>query len=259
MGNLLEINKVNTMAGGGTRYFSIAFAEFLFMFLILFVIHSTSQSPQGPFALFAVFLISVFVTANISGGQLNSAVSLLCWLNTRGVKENGGAVFLISAISQILGGTLGVLSAHWLDLPITNLLPFPKTTVGVAIFVEALFTFLLCIIVSHLTDPANPPKNTIIPSLLVPAVIFSQAIAIGRLTGGLINPSIALATVFANAILSGTEHFHNVWIYLVGAFLGAILAHFVYTYFLKSVFAPATRHKELEEEPEPVAAPAAAQ
>ena len=60
-----------------------------------------------------------------------------------------------------------------------------------------------------------------------PAVVC-EIFVIGPFTGGSVNPARTFGPYVANALFGGTTHWGELWIYVVGPVVGAVLAAFVY-------------------------------
>lgn len=119
------------------RLTSIVALEFIGMFYVLLCIHTGSESPLFPFAVFSGFFLAIFITAKVSGGQVNAAVSYLCYLNDKDKDPEAGNKYLYCAIAQIAGGFVAGCIAKSCGFPLANLDDFPKGTfLLAAIFME---------------------------------------------------------------------------------------------------------------------------
>jgi len=175
----------------------------------------------------------VAALGHVSGCHLNPAVTL-------GLAVTGRFPWSAAAVyvgAQLAGGLLGAL-ATWVSygdrartlgaLGATR--PADGVSVGQALVVEALVTFVLVlVVVSVATD--DRAQNAIAPV----AVGFALAAAIfvaGPLTGGAVNP----ARAFGPNLLAG--EFGALWIYLVAPTVGGVVAALVYDRLLSAAEPP---------------------
>jgi MIP family channel proteins len=160
----------------------------------------------------------------ISGGHFNPAVTFGFLVTGRIPASLAGRY----AISQILGATIAgflvkiVFADVWLDVvQETRLVSVDAgVTMGTAILVEAILTFLLVTVVfGTAVDPRRPNVGGFAIGLTVAANIL----ACGTLTGASMNPARTLGL----ALVAGFWEGHHVyWIGpLLGGALGALLYH----------------------------------
>jgi aquaporin Z len=209
---------------------SMYFMEFVGSFFIVFTIHNCTDpanpSPFGVFAIALSFFVSVFLSAQISGAHLNGAVTLLIYLKESKEKPDlDPTKYYYYFASQVAGGLCAGLVSSALD---GNLAQPQISGVSNAtgFLLEAIFAMVLCLCVRtivefHVSDPA-------LAGLIVAAVIFVEAIAIGPFTGGVINPSIGTALIGARAFAFGSGQLTNFWIYLLAPCVGAYAAHVIF-------------------------------
>jgi len=208
---------------------SMYFMEFVGSFFIVFTIHNCTD-PANPtaFGVFAIalsFFISVFLAAQISGAHLNAAVTLLIYLKESKEKPDlDPTKYYYYVASQIAGGLCAGLVSSALDGNLAK--PAITTSNATGFLLEAIFAMLLCLCVRtivefHVSDPS-------IAGMIVASVIFTQAIAIGPFTGGVINPSIGISLIGARAFAFGSSELANIWIYILAPCAGAYAAHAIF-------------------------------
>ena len=177
-----------------------------------------------------VLAIMVSITAHISGGQVNPAVTIGLWV--AGKIPSQRAVILIGA--QFLGAVAGALLLKYL-VP-TALYDAggggtPALAEGIAsgkgIVIEATTTFLLVFAVfGTAVDPRGPFSKT--AGLTIGLAIAFDIMAFGPYTGAAMNP----ARWFGPALVSG--EWANWFVWIIGPVAGSIIAVVVYaTAFLK--------------------------
>lgn len=183
-----------------------------------------------------VLAIMVSVTAHISGGHVNPAVTIGLWV--AGKVPSGRAVVYIGA--QLLGAVTAALLLKYV-VP-TELFDAaeggaPALAEGLAagkgILIEAVMTFFLVFAVfGTAVDPRGPFSKT--AGLTIGLVIAFDIMAFGPYTGAAMNP----ARWFGPALAAGS--WSNWYVWIVGPIAGGIIAAVVYTsVFLKDA-EPAT-------------------
>eukprot|EP01016_Furgasonia_blochmanni_P050535 TRINITY_DN7823_c0_g1_i1.p1 TRINITY_DN7823_c0_g1~~TRINITY_DN7823_c0_g1_i1.p1 ORF type:complete len:264 (-),score=43.06 TRINITY_DN7823_c0_g1_i1:176-967(-) len=213
--------------------------EFIGSFIVVFTIHLAAPHQFGAFAIATSFFVAVLISAKVSGANLNSAVTLLCFLNNLSRHEPiKSRVYVNYVLHQIAGGVAAGLVAMGLGSNLVKL-EFAGGSLQ-AVVLECIYTCLLCLIVCMASDPNYaPPIEPALVGLLVAGLIFVQAVTIGPLTGGVVNPSIGVAITFTRAIRYGVHELVASWIYIVGPCLGALIAYFIYQNGMKPALTPA--------------------
>jgi aquaporin Z len=166
--------------------------------------------------------VLVTATMNISGGHLNPAVTL-AGLATGRVAWRKAAAYLGA---QLAGAVLAAALIKW---------SFPSGATRVAIFgtpalaanvtfmqgtlLEALFTFFLMSAVIGTAVSRDAPK---VGGFGIGLAVLASALAIGPLTGGVLNP----ARAFGPAVIAW--EFHAQFVYWIGPIVGAVLAAFLW-------------------------------
>jgi MIP family channel proteins len=178
----------------------------------------------------------VSVTAHLSGGHVNPAVTIGLWVS--GKVPSGKTVVYIAA--QLLGAVAGAYLLKYLvprDLYDaasggTPTLAGP-IAVGKGIVIEAVTTFFLVFAVfGTAVDDRGPFSKT--AGLTIGLVIAFDIMAFGPYTGAAMNP----ARWFGPALASGTWSDWFVWI--VGPIAGGIIAAVLYSSVFLKDKTPAT-------------------
>ncbi|HMB94666.1 MAG TPA: aquaporin, partial [Tepidisphaeraceae bacterium] len=166
----------------------------------------------------------IYMGGHISGGHYNPAVSLAVFL--RG--KLNGRDFVFYLISQLLGAVCASLAVHWILGK--TFAPAPGMMVGAAraVFVEALFTFALALVVLNTATAPQTEGNSYF-GLAIGFTVVVGAIAGGGVSGGAFNPAVGTGPILVNMML-GNGSLQNLWIYLVGPFLGGAVAAAVYRF-----------------------------
>ncbi|KAL8496507.1 hypothetical protein ACS0TY_020277 [Phlomoides rotata] len=230
------------VAIGNTNEFSqpgalkAAVAEFISTLLFVFagsgsgiaynkLTGDAAASPSGLVAAavahgFALF-VAVAISANISGGHVNPAVTFGLFV--------GGNITLIRGILYIIAQLLGSVAACFLLSFVTGLSAPAFAVGGISIWSAFVFeivaTFgLVYTVYATAVDPKKGEIGIIAP-LAIGLIVGANILAAGPFTGAAMNPAVA----FGPALASFTWAGH--WIYWAGPLIGAGLAGLVYEVF----------------------------
>lgn len=205
-------------------------AEFVGTFTLIFI-GAGAGAVSGD--LVAVALAHGFVIVglayafgDLSGLHINPAVTVGLWA--------GGRVDTTTAVSyivtQLVGGVAGaavlafVLGGTSSGLGATTLAAGVTPVQGLVI--EIILTFLLVNTIYHAA--VSGKAGDMAPVAIGLTLIFCILMG-GPLTGASLNPARTLGP----AILTG--NFANIWLYFIGAPLGAVLAALLHNYVLRPV------------------------
>ncbi len=181
-----------------------------------------------------VLAVMVAVTAHISGGHVNPAVTIGVWVTGR-MKTPRAITYIVA---QLAGGVVGALALkavvpHQLADKASLGTPLVAHTLGVssgaAVALEAILTFFLVFTVFATgVDERGPFKA--LSGFPIGLVLVFDILAGGPLTGAAMNP----ARAFGPALVSGT--WTDQWVYWVGPIVGGVLGAGTYALaFLKRV------------------------
>lgn len=203
--------------------------EFLGTFALVFIGASSValSIQQGgsilatAFAFGLVLMTLIYSWGSFSGAHFNPAVSF--GFAVAGQMHWG--LMLGYWVAQILGGiAAGALVAYFFGTSNAGVSvgTFTNTDAWKAVLMEAVLTFLL--VITYLLVYRNP-FLALVSGLAIGLVLTFCFIAGGSSTGASMNPARSLGpAIFGNTL--GTY-----WIYIVGPFIGALLAALVYKLF----------------------------
>jgi MIP family channel proteins len=209
-------------------------AEFVGTFALVFIgggaimmVQQTGNSAgllQVALAHGLILALMVSATMNVSGGQLNPALTVGLLVARRITPTVAG----VHILAQLLGA---VVAAWALKLTMPTAL-FTATQGGgqsialdvtavQAIGLEAIATFFLMFMVYGTAVHTAAPK---IGGLAIGLTIAAGILAIGPLTGGSMNPARSFGPAVVSGVLTGQV------VYWVGPILGAIAAAMVWEF-----------------------------
>ncbi len=183
----------------------------------LFLVLAISLT-KNPLAIGLMLMSIVYFGAHISGAHYNPAVTIAVWLR--------GRLKWTKIFGYFAAQVLGALAASWIFYILSGktFLPSPGNGVAIlnSILVEILFTFLLCSVILAVATSKKFEGNHIY-GLAIGLTLAAGAFAGGNISGGVYNPAVALGPMVLNSFF-GFPSWNNLVIYLIGPFLGGILA-----------------------------------
>ncbi len=205
------------------RFLRPHFAEFIGTFVLVFAgcaaITVGKLSAEGVALTFALVIATmVYAFGHISGGQFNPAVSI--GLATGGHQSwlRAGTFIVAQCLGAIAGAVALRLTIGSTIAGVTN----PAGSVGESFALEAIFTFMLVIVVTAVaTDPRAPREAA---ALAIGGAIALGGLAAGPISGGSLNPARSLGP----ALVVGD--FANLWLYIVAPIVGGVVAALAYRY-----------------------------
>lgn len=197
-------------------------AEFLgvAVFVASIVGVSTSGSPLGGLAAATTLGLMILVTAGISGGHLNPAVSLYFFAR----REMSGTDFVSYVIAQLVGGVAGAaLGGLVWGKPELTVYTGAATPVG-GFAAEVLATAILVAVVGHL---AGRGQGNLIP-VAVGAWVFAAGSFVS--SGAFANPAVTFGRMFtpSSAGINLTDGAWYIVAQIVGTLLAVLLIGFVF-------------------------------
>lgn len=176
------------------------------------------------FAFGLAIVATAYVIGNISGCHVNPAVSFAVFLG----KKMDAKDFIGYIVAQVIGAILGaallkyVSGAAGVDLT-GGLGSNGIGTVGVmgALIVEIILTFIFVFTILGVTS--DPGKSQIAGVVIGLTLVFVHIVGI-PLTGTSVNPARSIGP----AIFAGGAALSNLWIFIVGPLVGALIARIAY-------------------------------
>lgn len=216
-----------------SRYIAESIGTFV---LVLFgcgvVVVSEGNLVATALAFGLVIVAMAYSIGNVSGYHINPAVSLSMVL----MKKMSWKDFGFYVLFQVIGGLLGSLvlllilgSNNNLGGNAVNPIIISGGDFGallIGLLVEVILTFVFIISILGITDKS---ENKVIVGLVIGLTLTLVHLLGINLTGTSVNPARSLAP----AILQGGAALNQIWIFIVGPFLGSTLATFTYLFINK--------------------------
>eukprot|EP00746_Dinoflagellata_sp_MGD_P010517 gnl/MRDRNA2_/MRDRNA2_121739_c0_seq1.p1 gnl/MRDRNA2_/MRDRNA2_121739_c0~~gnl/MRDRNA2_/MRDRNA2_121739_c0_seq1.p1 ORF type:complete len:512 (+),score=71.48 gnl/MRDRNA2_/MRDRNA2_121739_c0_seq1:130-1536(+) len=210
-------------------------AEFMGTFLLVMTVGTlVLTTPEGTAAHWAitsiacVLMVLTYALGAVSGAHFNPAVSAA--LGLAGKMPFGEVVVYtcVQFLSSVLAGICfhAFLSGHG-QAPITVGPNLPFTWVE-ALIVEVLYTCMLCFVFLNVVTATKHRGNEFY-GLAIGFVMVAGGYASGQISGGALNPAVALGIdVSAGAFNHTQAVISESILYLIYEFLGAALAAFLF-------------------------------
>ena len=185
------------------------------------------------FAFGLVIVGMAYCVGNVSGCHINPAVSLACLISGRmGISD-----FIFYVISQVLGAisgaaclkiifSLGNVTDKTGGLGSNGLAGVGDSAVA-GLIVECLLTFIFVLVILGVTDPKYN-HGSFGGVVIGFSLVMVHILGIG-LTGTSVNPARSIGP----ALFAGGAALSSLWVFIVGPFVGAALAAFIYKLFAK--------------------------
>ena len=165
-----------------------------------------TRSPFTPLAAGGMLMVMIYAGGHISGGHYNPAVTAAVLARGRiGTRDAFGYW-----IAQVIGGVVaGVVARAVVNPPAVRTLTLSGHGEAAAAVVEVLFTFALCYVMVNVATSKDQRNNGFF-GLAIGFTLVAAAFAIGGISGGALNPAVALG-----AATAGLFAWSTVWVYIV--------------------------------------------
>ena len=166
-----------------------------------------------------------YTIGGVSGCHINPAITLGCFLSGRMSGKDAGMYMLFQVIGAFIGSAilwLLVGNVSGMEGTGANDLQAGVSTVG-GVLAEIVFTFVFVLVVLGATSKTNGATNNFAGLAIGLTLILVHLVCI-RYTGTSVNPARSIAP----AVFQGGTALANLWIFIVGPFVGAVLASMVW-------------------------------
>lgn len=202
------------------RYLTEFIGTFFLVLTIGFAV--LANAPLAPVAIGSALMVMIFMGGHISGAHYNPAVSLAVLI--RG--KISPADFAIYLVAQIAGAIAAAFVVYIVLDKTLVVAPGKDVLAWKAVLVEALYTFALALVVLNVATAKATDGNSFY-GLAIGFTVLTGAVAVGGISGGAFNPAVGIGPIVVHA-MQGGGNYDNLWIYLVGPFIGGAVAGVVY-------------------------------
>lgn len=165
-------------------------AEFVGTYLLVFTVGCNVLSGSPAWAatsIACVLSVSIYALGDVSGANFNPAVSVALGLSNKLPWSEVG----MYCATQIVAGIVAGLSYGALFFKVFNLEPQADFGWVEAMLAEMLYTFMLCFVVLNVAFARKNEGNQFF-GLAIGFVIIAGGYAVGNISGGALNPAVAL-------------------------------------------------------------------
>lgn len=195
--------------------------EFIGTFFLVIVI---GLSGGNPIAIAFVLTAMVYMGGYLSGAHYNPAITLGIWIQKKIDSKQAIYYMLVQLIAAIIAAATYQL-VHGGKIIVS---PGQGVGFGAAFIVEAIFTFALVSVVLH-TAVSKKNKGNDYYGIAIGFALAAGVYAGGHISGGAFNPAVGLGpNLYDWSALS--THLSNIWLYILGPFVGGAIASLVYTF-----------------------------
>ncbi|MBP5258459.1 MAG: MIP family channel protein [Prevotella sp.] len=179
------------------------------------------------FAFGLAVVAMAYTIGGISGCHINPAITLGVFLSGRMSAKDCGMYILFQVIGAFIGSALlYLLTSSSTDAAIAgtgaNDLQDGVTVIG-GLLAEIIFTCVFVLVVLGATSKTNGATNNFAGLAIGLSLVLVHLVCI-RYTGTSVNPARSLAP----AVFQGGTALSNVWIFIVGPFVGGALAALIW-------------------------------
>jgi aquaporin Z len=181
-------------------------SEFVGTFYLVLTVglNVLGKSTSPVFSIAASLMCMIYALGRVSGAHFNPAVTLAILARRGGYISTGNVIKYWGA--QFLGGLVAAIFYVVLEsgrtFPLAVGANFSLLHAGIA---EILFTFLLCYVVLALTT-VRKAEGQLTPffGLAIASCVTAGGIAVGTISGGILNPAVAFGISLTNTLGGGT-------------------------------------------------------
>ena len=160
-----------------------------------------------------------YTIGGISGCHINPAITLGCFLSGRMNGKDAGMYMLFQVIGAFIGSAIIYLLVSFIDM---NYACAEGVSITGGLIAEIVFTMIFVLVVLGTTDPKKGAGN--FAGLAIGLSLILIHIVCIPITGTSVNPARSIAP----AIFEGGAALQQLWIFIVGPFVGAFLSALIW-------------------------------
>jgi len=207
---------------------SVLLSEFLGTYLLVFTVglNVLGGSLAPVMSIASALLCMVFALGSVSGAHFNPAVTLSIVSAGRGKIAAKDAINYVGV--QLAGGFAGACTYWFVEEKTFPLEPAPGYSLIEACFVEMVFTFYLAFVVLSVATVRQGLDEFF--GLAIGAAVIAGGLAIGRISGGSLNPAVSFAIALSHgfAVDLGRRKMMTCLCYMMAELVGGALAAAVF-------------------------------
>lgn len=167
-----------------------------------------------------------YTIGGISGCHINPAITLGCFLSGRMNGKDAGMYMLFQVIGAFIGSAIIYLLVSFIDMNYATTTGANACAEGVSmtggLIAEIVFTMIFVLVVLGTTDPKKGAGN--FAGLAIGLSLILIHIVCIPITGTSVNPARSIAP----GIFEGGAALQQLWIFIVGPFVGAFLSALIW-------------------------------
>jgi aquaporin Z len=205
-----------------------------------FGVGTTAQVLTVAFAFGLAVVAMAYTIGGISGCHINPAITLGAFLAGRISGKDAGMYMLFQVIGAIIGSALLYALVMTIDTSGASYIAHGgalATKTGAngcqpgicwcgALIAEIIFTFVFVLVVLGTTDAKKGAGN--FAGLAIGLSLILVHIVCIPLTGTSVNPARSIGPALFEAIFGNSGALYQLWIFIIGPFIGAALASIVW-------------------------------
>jgi aquaporin Z len=202
----------------GPRKYAVEFIGAFFLMATVGMATLTG-SVFVPLAAGGMLMVMIYAGGHISGGHYNPAVTAA--VLARGRIGIGDAVgyWIAQAVGGVVAGVVARAVVNPVAVRTLTLSGHGEVATAVG---EVLFTFALCYVMVNVATSKDQRRNGFF-GLAIGFTLVAGAFAIGGISGGALNPAVALG-----AATAGLFAWSTVWVYIVVELAAGVAAGLVF-------------------------------
>ncbi|MFC7266854.1 MIP/aquaporin family protein [Streptomyces lutosisoli] len=174
-----------------------------------------------------VVIAMIYAIGHISGCQINPAITLALAATRKMPWRDVPGYITAQVVGAILGALaiIGVLGHQAVTVGLGIASYGPQVSAGQAFFAEAVGTAILAFVVFGAIDRRSAGGFA---GLAIGLAVFAIIMVVGPATSSAINPARVVGPMLVGQLFSGTVHWSQLPVYLIGDVVGAVVAGFLY-------------------------------
>lgn len=236
----------NEVLDGDYKLYQKVIAEFLGTAIFVFGVCGSGVNFGGVVAILAGSFcggLIIYLFGRVSGAHFNPAVSLCLWIRQKLLFQE----LILYIVAQILGGALGcvllalIRRGRFKELAGNAIQQYLITTdrnsesKNAMCYISALISEIIGTFILLMFVLASCERDNYLGPLLglaFASTLISLNVIGGNISSCSLNPARSLAPAIIQAIAGGNKDpIKQIWIYIVGPIVGAVIAAFVWPFF----------------------------